>query len=96
MSKVETLFPDNPNELRTVEEVANALGRSKEVVLAYIQKGWLPATDDPTPGRRGRPRKLIRAGDIYRVAFQPRWEAARKTRVTSGGKKIYTTTLPEE
>jgi hypothetical protein len=95
MTKADTLFPQEPDGLKTVPEVAAALGRSEAMVLHYIAKGWLPAIDQRQPGQRGRPRKMVRAGDIFRVAFQPRWEMNRKSRVTSTGARLHPTTLPE-
>lgn len=95
MSRAETLFPENPDQLYTVERVARATGRTPASILSYIQRGILPAQDDPTP-RPGRPRKLVRAADIYLIAFKPRWENRRKSIKTSGGTILHPSTIPND
>jgi helix-turn-helix protein len=88
MTRAETLFPDNPDELKTVAEVALALGRPQPVITHYIRTGALPAT-------KTKNRWLIRAGDIIHVAFRPRWEVTRRPRTTTTGAVLYPTTLPD-
>ena len=96
MTKADTLYPVNPDEYKTVQEVAKAVGRSPEMIRQYIQTGVLPAVEQKRPGERGRPRKMVRAGDIFLIAFRPRWDKNRKTITTPSGRKLHPTTLPDD
>jgi hypothetical protein len=96
MSRAETLYPTHPDDLRTVEEVAKATGRTPASILQFIQKGILPAQDEQPALRPGRPRKMIRAGDIYLIAFRPRWQNRRKNIRTSTGTVLRPTSVPND
>src|SRR5215212_6192665 len=94
--RADTLFPPDPDELKTVEQVAKATGRSPGSILEYVRQGVLPAIDQHVPGQRGRPRKMIRAGDIINVAFRPRWEKRRAPIQSKSGAVLKWTSLPDD
>lgn len=86
--RADVLYPPDPDELKTVEEVAKAVRSTPGTILSYIAKGILPAIDMHVPGQRGRPRKMIRRGDIHRIAFKPRWENRRPKVTTPSGARL--------
>jgi hypothetical protein len=93
--KAEVLFPSDPEELKTVAEVAEALGRSPAMIRTFIAEGALVPAGSRRNPRGGKPLHLIRAGDIIRVAFRPRWENKSNARKTSGGTILHPTTVPD-
>ena len=95
MSRADTLYPQDPNQLKTVEEVARATGRTAKSILEYVRQGVLPAVDHREPGQRGRPRKMVRAGDIHLIAFRQRWENRNPKIKTPSGYELTPSTIPD-